>query len=118
MSENKSLSQDNNNENSKIKVSKPKKNTKIIYKNGCKMDLEIVTNLEKKFEFIIKACNKEYFCEILFNEERQKFQALFTFQDRRQSLSFFPLKSLAEDNIYLSIALQNGYGSTKSGVGD
>jgi hypothetical protein len=108
------LSQDNN------KASKTKKdNTKTIYKNGCKIVIEPITNLETKKEFKATACDKEYFCEIIYNSDRQKFQALFTLQGRRQSLSFFPLESLAKENIFLSIALSNGYGNNRSnGVGD
>lgn len=99
-------------ENKKLSPPSTKKNVKYNEKWVNNVRIQYRTIEEDRMKGVQKiqaiANKNNYILNILFNEDRGKFQALVDFEGRRQSLSFFSTAKNALENLELYISLLNG----------
>jgi len=91
-------------------VRKRKSKVEKYYYNGIEFTEKIIDidRAEGRYISEISCCGKRYKSEIVYSEDRAKFQAWITHEDRRISLSFFTLQKIAKDNILKTLCYWNG----------
>jgi hypothetical protein len=90
------------------KMAEVKSKTLTEHYKGLEFKIKYLKEEYEHKEFIINSCGKEFNCEIKFNDDRQKFQAIVRHDGRTNSLSFFPVPKNAKDNIYMYISFVVG----------
>lgn len=95
-----------------------------FYHKGVYMEKEIIQNSDFNKEFNIIAGGKTFFVEIKYDLGRGKFQVWITYDNRRISLSFFPIFETAYVNTLDNICTRIGASvaikkqKNKTGIGD
>lgn len=98
---------------------KTKNKLEKFYYNGLSIEKEVKNNEPMNEEFVIKTCGKEYCCNIKYNEDRGKWQAIINFNARKNSLSFFDVKKQANEMIMMWISYNNNVPvNTSNRIGD
>ena len=94
--------------NTQEKKRKQRNILESFYYGNVQFKREFITNTDMEKEFYIYGNDLKFVVEIKYDKTRGKWQAHLTFEEKRQSLSFFPTEHNAFNNVMTNITYRIG----------